>query len=86
MDCHAYSHETVRKHLDRREEVSHIMASFNRDLMDSKQNLERLIGSPMRQGSPLRTGSPLRQQSPYRQGVQTAMAMQQPHQPSAIGS
>jgi len=54
MTCHASAHEVVRKHLDRREEVSHILNTFNRDLMDSKQNLERLSGSPLRQSSPYR--------------------------------
>ena len=57
MDSHANAHDVVRKHLDRREEVRHLMNSFNRDLMNSKQNLERL------------TGSPLRQISPYKQNV-----------------
>lgn len=55
MDSHASVHEVVRTHLDRRQEVSDKMHTFNRDLRESKQTLERverMNGS--RGSSPLR--------------------------------
>ncbi len=48
LDSHAYAHEVVRTHLDRREEVSHMMSTFNKDLVESKANLERVSTSPLR--------------------------------------
>ena len=61
IESHAYTHEVVRTHLDRREEVNHLLKTFNRDLIESKRNLERC-------------GSPLRQSSPYRQSASQAMS------------
>ena len=48
LESHTYAHEVVRTHLDRREEVSHMMNTFNRDLVESKMSLER-YSSPLRQ-------------------------------------
>ena len=48
LESHTYAHEVVRTHLDRREEVSHMMNAFNRDLVESKMSLER-YSSPLRQ-------------------------------------
>ena len=56
LESHAYAHEVVRTHLDRRDEVSHMMNTFNKDLVESKMALER-CQSPMRE---LRSNSPLR--------------------------
>ena len=61
-----YTHEVVRTHLDRREEVSHLMNTFNKDLVESKQTLERY-------------SSPLRQISPYRQSAAFAQTQQTYH-------
>ena len=36
LESHVYTHEVVRTHLDRREEVSHMMNTFNKDLVESK--------------------------------------------------
>ena len=47
MDSHTYAHEVVRTHLDRKEEVKHLMSTFNRDLIESKMTLERYV-SPLR--------------------------------------
>jgi len=53
MDSHNNTHEVVRTHLDRRQEVSHMMSNFNRDLVESKHTLERVERSS-RGSSPLR--------------------------------
>ena len=49
LESHTYAHEVVRTHLDRREEVNHLMNTFNRDLVESKMGLERYSSSPLRQ-------------------------------------
>ena len=66
LESHMYTHEVVRTHLDRREEVSHLMNTFNKDLVESKQTLERY-------------SSPLRQISPYRQSAAFAQTQQTYH-------
>jgi len=68
LESHAYTHEVVRTHLDRREEVAHMMQTFNRDLVESKTRLERFTGSPLR-GHQQPT-------SPYRQSAIAAMGYQ----------
>lgn len=54
LESYSYTNEIVRTHLDRREEVSHMMNTFNKDLVESKLNLERQGNSPLRSGSPYR--------------------------------
>ena len=63
LESHVYTHEVVRTHLDRRQEVNHLMNTFNKDLVESKLTLERYQ-------------SPLRQPSPYRQSAANAAAVQ----------
>ena len=41
LESHVYTHEVVRTHLDRRQEVNHLMNTFNKDLVESKLTLER---------------------------------------------
>lgn len=47
LESHVYAHEVVRTHLNRKEEVAHMMQTFNRDLIESKLTLER-CSSPLR--------------------------------------
>lgn len=47
LESHVYAHEVVRTTLNRKEEVTHLMNTFNRDLIESKMTLER-YSSPLR--------------------------------------